>query len=144
MKEFNELWIYCVFEGNPPKGYKDWQQFINSKVKYGVKIAAVNKEKDMTVDEVRQEAQKLYETCLEIKKENDKLRKILEEKDKQINRLQDLLSLKEAQEQDVEKFRKVLIEYNEKVLAEYKQQTKFTKDIAESLYYLLKTVQERL
>ena len=33
-------WTKCVFKGNPPSGYKDWNKFLMSKVKHGVTIRA--------------------------------------------------------------------------------------------------------
>ncbi len=33
-------WKYCKFKGDPPKTYKNWQDFVNSDLKQGVFVRA--------------------------------------------------------------------------------------------------------
>ncbi len=45
MKDISDVWVGCVFKGSPPEGYEDWNEFVNSKIKYGVKVQAIISDK---------------------------------------------------------------------------------------------------
>jgi len=55
MGNISDVWVGCIFKGKPPEGYKDWNELINSRIKYGVKVQVIISDKKKVISSDRKD-----------------------------------------------------------------------------------------